>query len=115
MALQDHEYCFGEKGSNVTMSFDIAFRVGFCICALDLMITAFLEIYVLFMKYFDLNTQGYFSLKTERLILVYTIVKWLARTLLLLIAFFQLAIRSLRPSIYCIFEVETLSEEGQWL
>ena len=67
MALHDHEYCFSEKGSNVTMSFDIAFRMGFCICALDLLITAFLEIYVLSMKYFDLNKQGYFSIRTQNL------------------------------------------------
>ena len=116
MALQDHEYCFSKNGSNVTMTFDIAFRAGFCICALDLFITAFLEIYVLLVKYFDLRKQGYFSNKTEILDLVYTIVKWLVRVLLLLIAFFQLAILSFdKTSRYCIFEVETLKEEGQWL
>lgn len=116
MAFQDHEMCFSEKGSNVTMSFDIAFRMGFYICALDLLITAFVELYVLLMKYYDLNKQGYFSNKTENLDFVYMIVKWLVRVLLLLIAFFQLAILSFdKSSRYCILEVETLKEEGQWL
>ena len=64
MAMQDHEFCFSEKGSNVTLTFDIAFRIGFCVSFLDFLNSAFLEIYVTMMKNIDLIKHGHFSDKT---------------------------------------------------
>ena len=82
---------------------------------LDFAFSVFFEIYVLASKSIDKKELGYLTKKTRKLDVIYTVLQWLIRVLLILTAFYQLAIRFLEPSRYCIDEVKTLDEEGQWL
>ena len=77
-----------KSGANITASFDIAFRIGFSVCVLDFLNTAFFEIYILKRKEYNVESDGEVSESTGKLSAVYDILKWSLRGFLILIAFF---------------------------